>query len=173
MISYLYIYTFYRSWSSCDWATYPSVILYTLVYFSLNWFVSVIRIHDKYQSLILIGLALTGKASSGIQYISFQDISEVVLSFSCPGKCLSLLSSPSLVLFLLLLFFLLLLLLLWIFTCKGFYYNSGYRNKPGSYYGNGYENKPRHFNKQKLLPCHMLCFPLLLLALLSLSLSTF
>ena len=173
---YLYIYTFYCSWSSCNWATYPKVLLYTLAYFSLNSIVSVIRIHDKYQSLILIGLALTEKASSRIQHILFhfqsywrgwgplvtpwaccikegieprisyhlradpgngpcqrqvlaeytnnnnnQDISEVVLSFSCPGKCLSLLPSPSLLLFLLLLFLLLLLLLLLcIFTCKGF-----------------------------------------------------
>ena len=68
---YLYIFTFYRSWSSCNWATYPSVIFYTLVYFSLNWIMLVIRSHDKYQSLILIGLALTGKASSGIQDILF------------------------------------------------------------------------------------------------------
>ena len=66
---YLCIFTFYRSWPSCNWATYPSVILYTLVYFSLNWIVSVIRSHDKYQSLVVIRLALTGKASSGIQYI--------------------------------------------------------------------------------------------------------
>ena len=68
---YIYIFTFYRSWSSCNWATYSKVIFYTLVYFSFNWIVSVIRSHDKYQSLILIGLALTGKASSGIQYILF------------------------------------------------------------------------------------------------------
>ena len=68
---YLYIFTFYRSWSSCNWATYSSDIFHTLVYFSLNWIVSVIRSHDKYQSLILIGLALTGKASSGIQCILF------------------------------------------------------------------------------------------------------
>ena len=67
----IYIYTFYRSWSSCTWAIYPRVILYTLVYFSLNSVVLVIRIHDKYQSLILIGLALTEKASSRIQYILF------------------------------------------------------------------------------------------------------
>ena len=81
MISYiLYIFTFYRSWPSCNWATYPSVILYTLVYFSLNWIVSVIRSHDKYQSLILIGLALTGKASSGNSvyfYSTFDRIGEV------------------------------------------------------------------------------------------------
>ena len=68
---YLYIYTFYYSWSSCNWATYPRAILCTLAYFSLNSIVSVIRIHDKYQSLILIGLALTEKASSRIQYILF------------------------------------------------------------------------------------------------------
>ena len=68
---YLYIYTFYCSWSSCNWATYPKVLLYTLAYFSLNSIVSVIRIHDIYQSLILIGLALTEKASSRIQYILF------------------------------------------------------------------------------------------------------
>ena len=67
----IYIYTFYRSWSSCNWAIYPRAILYTLAYFSLNSIVSVIRIHDKYQNLILIGLALTEKASSRIQYILF------------------------------------------------------------------------------------------------------
>ena len=68
---YIYIYTFYCSWSSCNWATYPKVLLYTLAYFSLNSIVPVIRIHDKYQSLILIGLALTEKASSRIQCILF------------------------------------------------------------------------------------------------------
>ena len=68
---YIYTYTFYCSWSSCNWAIYPRAILYTLAYFSLNSIVSVIRIHDKYQSLILIGLALTEKASSRIQYILF------------------------------------------------------------------------------------------------------
>ena len=34
---YLYIYNVYRSWASCNWATYPEAILvniYTLVYFS-------------------------------------------------------------------------------------------------------------------------------------------
>ena len=70
----IYIYNVYRSWSSCNWATYPGailVIIYTLVYFSSNSIVLVIGIHDKYQSLILIGLALTEKAQSGIQYILF------------------------------------------------------------------------------------------------------
>ena len=66
---YLYILTFYHSWSSCHWATYASDIFYTLVYFSLNWIVSVIKSHDKYQSLILIRLALTRKAISGNQYV--------------------------------------------------------------------------------------------------------
>ena len=70
-LGYLYIFTFYRSWPSCNWATYPSVIFYTLVYFALDWIMSVIKSHDKYQSFILIGLALTEKANSGIQYILF------------------------------------------------------------------------------------------------------
>ena len=67
--TYIYIYTFYRSWSSCNWAIYPRAILYTLVYFSLNLVVFIIGSHDKYQSFILIGLALTGKASSIIKYV--------------------------------------------------------------------------------------------------------
>ena len=70
-LRYIYIFTFYRSWSSCNWAIYSKVIFYTLVYFALNWIMSVIKSHDKYQSLILIGLALTGKANSGIQNILF------------------------------------------------------------------------------------------------------
>ena len=71
VLIYLYIYTFYCLWSSCNWATYPKVLLYTLAYFSLDSIVSVIRIHDKYQSLILIWLAPTEKVSSRIQYILF------------------------------------------------------------------------------------------------------
>ena len=66
---YLYICAFYLSWVSCEWATLSSVILYTLVYLSLKWINSVIRIHDKYQSYFLVGLALTCKASSQIRYI--------------------------------------------------------------------------------------------------------
>ena len=42
-----------------------------MVYFSLNSVVFGIGSHDKYQSFILIGLALTGKTSSRIQYILF------------------------------------------------------------------------------------------------------
>ena len=137
---YLYIYTFYRSWSSCNWATYPKVLLYT--YFSLNSIVSVIRIHDKYQSLILIGLALTEEANSRIQYILFPFQSyrrgwrPLVTPWACcikegikprisqkwffPSHAQVNVSLCSLLLFLLLLFLLLLLLLLCIFTCKGF-----------------------------------------------------
>ena len=56
---YLYIFTFYRSWVSCNSATYPEAILVnisTLVYFSSKVIVLVIKSHDKYQSIILIGL---------------------------------------------------------------------------------------------------------------------
>ena len=66
---YLYICAFYLSWVSCEWATLSSVSLYTLVYLSLKWINSVIRIHDKYHSYFLVGLALTCKASSQIRYI--------------------------------------------------------------------------------------------------------
>ena len=71
---YLYIFIFYRSWPSCNWATYPEAILVnicTLVYFSSKVIVLIIKSHDKYQSLILIGLAHAEKASSGIQSILF------------------------------------------------------------------------------------------------------
>ena len=66
---YLYIFAFYRSWASCEWATPSSVVLYTLVYLSLKWINSATRIHDKYQSYFLVGLALTCKASFQIRYI--------------------------------------------------------------------------------------------------------
>ena len=66
---YLHICAFYLSLVSCEWATLSSVSLYTLVYLSLKWINSVIRIHDKYQSYFLVGLALTCKASSQIRYI--------------------------------------------------------------------------------------------------------
>ena len=64
---YLYIFTFYRSWPSCSWATYPADIfikIYTLVYFYPKVMVLIIKSHDKYQSLTLIGLAPAEKASS-------------------------------------------------------------------------------------------------------------
>ena len=64
---YLYICAFYLSWVSCECATLSINILYTLVYLLLKWINSVIRIHDKYQSCFLVGLALTCKASSQIR----------------------------------------------------------------------------------------------------------
>ena len=54
-----------------------------------------------------------------------------------------------------------------------YYYYYGYVLAKGFYYySSGYEYKPGHFNKQKLLPCPMLCFSHLLLALPFLSLSS-
>ena len=70
---YLYIYDVYRSWVSYDWATYPEAIsgkTYTLVYFSSKVILLMIKSHDKYQSLILIGLAHAEKAYSRIRSIS-------------------------------------------------------------------------------------------------------
>ena len=67
-LAYLYIYLFYRSWSFCNSATYPEAILvnmYTLVYFPSKVIVLMIKSHDKYQSIILIGLTHAEKASSG------------------------------------------------------------------------------------------------------------
>ena len=64
---YIYIYNVYRSWASCSWATYPadiSVNIYTLVYFSSKIIALIIKSHDKYQSIILIGLTHAEKASS-------------------------------------------------------------------------------------------------------------
>ena len=69
---YLYISTFYRSWLSCSWATYPADIfikIYTLVYFYPKVMVLIIKSHDEYQSIILIGLTHAEKASSGNRYI--------------------------------------------------------------------------------------------------------
>ena len=43
---YIYIYAFCRSWSSCNRATYPKAIIYTLVYFPSNLINSVIKSHD-------------------------------------------------------------------------------------------------------------------------------
>ena len=64
----LYKYNVYRSWPSCRWATYPAdifVIIYTLVYSSSKVIALIIKSHDKYQSIILIGLTHAEKASSG------------------------------------------------------------------------------------------------------------
>ena len=168
---YIYIYTFYRSWSSCTWAIYPSAILYTLVYFSLNSIVSVIRIHDKYQSLILIGLALTEKASSRIQYILFHFRSYwrgwrplVTPWAGCIKegieprifqKCFM----PSHAQVRFPLCSLLLLLSCFCFYCSYYYYYYyyyGYLLAKGFYYSSGYEYKPGHFNKQNF--SLVLCF---------------
>ena len=65
---YLYIYNVYRSWASCNWATYPADIfvnIYILVYFSSKVIALIIKSHGKYQSIILIGLTHAEKASSG------------------------------------------------------------------------------------------------------------
>ena len=58
---------------------YPRAISYNLAYFSLNSIVSVIIIHDKYQSLILIGLALQKRPvlEFSIFYSVFDRIGEV------------------------------------------------------------------------------------------------
>ena len=66
---YIHIYNVYRSWVSYNWATYPEDIfteIYTLVYFYPKVMVLVIKSHDKYQSIILVGLAPVEKANSGI-----------------------------------------------------------------------------------------------------------
>ena len=75
-LAYLYVCAFDPSWVSWERTTLSSKIatlacniLYTLVYLLSEWSNSVIRIHDKYQRSFLVGLALTCKASSQIQYI--------------------------------------------------------------------------------------------------------
>ena len=61
------MYAFWRSWASCKWASYPIAILHTLAYFPLNSCHWVTKSHDKYQSMILIGLALAEKAYVGFR----------------------------------------------------------------------------------------------------------
>ena len=182
MISYVYIYTFYCSWSSCNWAIHPSAILYTLAYFSLNSIVSVIGIHDKYQSLILIGLALTEKASSRIQSILFYFRSywrgwrPLVTPWACcikegieprifqkrfiPSHAQVSVSLCSLLLF----------LSCFCFYCSYcyYYYYYEYLLAKGFYNSSGYEYKPGHFNKQNIFL--VLCFLPLFALISSLSL---
>ena len=70
---YLYIYDIYRRWVSYDWASFPealSVKTYTSVYFSSKASLLMIKSHDKYQSIVLIGLAHVEKAYSKIRSIS-------------------------------------------------------------------------------------------------------
>ena len=61
---YIYIYDLYRCLLSCEWASYPGALAvktYTLVYFSSKVSLLMIKSHDKYQSIDLIGLAPCGK----------------------------------------------------------------------------------------------------------------
>ena len=70
---YLNIYDIYSLWLSNDWASFPetlSVKTYTLVYFSSKASLLMIKSHDKYQSIVLIGLAHVEKAYSKIRSIS-------------------------------------------------------------------------------------------------------
>ena len=175
---YLYIFAFYRSWASCNSATYPEAILVnisTLVYFSSKVIVLVIKSHDKYQSIILIGLAHADMASSGnrsvlVHYRSYwREWRPLVTPWAdCikegvePWKCQKW-SFISHVLVSVSPCSLLPLLLCSCFGCsssyyyycycccfyeyvlaKGFYYDSGYGNKPGPKYSNDYGNKPGH-----------------------------
>ena len=154
---YLYIYTFYCSWSSCNWATYPRIIIYTLVYFSLNLIISVIKSHDKYQSLILIGLALTEKASSGVQSILFHLRSywrgwqPLVTPWACcikegiEPRIFQKRFFPSHAQVSVSLCSLLLLLSCFCFYCSYYYYYE-YLLAKGFYNSSGYEYKPGHFN---------------------------
>ena len=166
----IYIYTFYRSWSSCNWAIYPRAILYTLVYFSLNLVVFVIGSHDKYQSFILIGLALTEKASSRIQYILFHFRSYwrgwrplVTPLAGCINEGIEPRISqkrfmPSHAQVRFSLCSLLLLLSCFCFYCWCCYYYCyyGYLLAKGFYYSSCYEYKSGHFNKQNF--SLVLCF---------------
>ena len=64
---YLYIYDSCRLRLSCKWASYPlafPVKTYTLVYFSSKASLLMIKSHNKYQSIDLIGLVLVEKAYS-------------------------------------------------------------------------------------------------------------
>ena len=69
---YLYIYDLYHCLLSCEWASYPGALAvktYTLVYFSSKASLLMIKSHDKYQSIDLIGLALVEMAYSKNQLI--------------------------------------------------------------------------------------------------------
>ena len=148
---YLYMYTFYRSWSSCNWATYPRVILYTLAYFSLNLIVSVIRIHDKDQSLILIGLALTEKPALefSIFYSTFDRIGEVgCIKEGIEHRIFQKWFMPSHAQVRFPLCSLLLLLFCFSFHCSYCYYYHYYEYllAKGFYNSSGYEYKLGHCN---------------------------
>ena len=195
MISYIYIYLLFTVRGHPVTGQPTQVLLYILWFiFSLNWIVSVIRIHDKYQSLILIRLALTEKASSRIQCILFHFRSywrgwrPLVTPWA---GCIKEGIEPRIfqkqfmpfhaqVRFPLCSLFLLLLCFCFYCCCcsyyyyyeyllaKGFHNSSGYGNKPGPYYSNSYEYKPGNFNKQNIFL--VLCFLPLFTLLSSLSL---
>ena len=170
-LAYLYICVFDSLWVSWERATLSSKIatlacniLYTLVYLLSEWSNSVIRIHDKYQRCFLVGLALTCKASSQIQYVllrfraNWRELRPLVTPWAngikesfkpCIGQKqfmpsyaqvshfpLSLLSllSPSLLLF--------------YFGCCYYYYYCCYEyfTVKGLHKSSGYENKSRHEN---------------------------
>ena len=64
---YLYIYDSCHLRLSCEWASYPGAFVvksYTLVYFSSKASLLMIKNHNKYQSINLIGLAHVEKAYS-------------------------------------------------------------------------------------------------------------
>ena len=90
---YSYIYNVYCSWASCDWATYPEAILVkmnTLVYFPSKVIILMIKSHDKYQSLILIGLTHAGKAYSR-KSVCFSPLSIVLERMATSGDPLGML----------------------------------------------------------------------------------
>ena len=171
-LAYLYICAFDSPWVSWERATLLSKIatlacniLYTLVYLLSEWSNSVIRIHDKYQRCFLVGLALTCKVSSQIQYVllrfraSWRELRPLVTPWAngikesfkpCIGQKqfipsyaqvshspLSLLSllCPSL-----------------LFFCFGYYYyyyyycRCEYFTVKGLHKSSSYENKSRHEN---------------------------
>ena len=152
-----------------------------MAYFSSNSIVLVIGSHDKYQSLILVGLALTEKASSGIQYILFYYRSYwrgwrplVTPWTGCIKEGIEPWKSqkwffPSHVQVRFLLFSLLLLLfcsafiVLIVIITMDIYLQRVYNSS-------GYEYKPRYFNKQNfsLLQCFLPLFAFLSLSLSSL-----
>ena len=140
------------------------------------------RIHDKYQSLILIGLVLTERANSGIQYILFHFRSYwrgwrplVTTWAGCIKEGIEhrifqkrFMPSHAQVRFPLC--SLLLLLLCFCFHCSYcyYYYYYEYLLAKGFYNSSGYECKPGHFNKQNIFI--VLCFLPLFALLSSLSL---
>ena len=173
-LAYLYICAFDSSWVSWEPATLSSTIatlacniLYTLVYLVSEWSNSVIRIHDKYQRCFLVGLVLTCKASSQIQYIllrfrtNWRELRPQVTPWAngikesfkpCIGQKQFMPSYAQVSHFpLSLLSLLSLSLLLFYFCCCCYYYYYyyccyEYFTVKGLHKSSGYENKSRHEN---------------------------